>query len=756
MISVVRFLSVIVIFVTVYEVITLFVKGKLPFTAYSDVGFDAERAHLMHAFIASQPRYIGSLHYHRCINFILDEVKKATARGIPLKIDASRGDLGVCSHGNICKLERNIDNIVVKYEGNSSDSTPLILSAHVDSHPNTAGSYDDGINVAVMLALATSEFLRNLSVPVYFAFLGSEEHGLHGSRLLMKNESTRIYGNVLNLEAMGSHMPLALVSKARKSRAVISAYAKVRGAILSTFFNDIATAPFFTSASDLLTYDEYGLHGAQLVFLGNPAVYHTEYDNDLDLEDIRMEGNVLQNFILNYSPLKEEEDVIGFGISPFALVIERSLFKKIALTTSILAISVVILMFFSSCSCGRGLGISFFVLVSFAFLAVLVNKANTVSYARDRELCFGLLALFGCLLVLIVEIHDTNDNSDGILCYHVLFYAVLLLATSNFDLGIVFLLGLIPQVVMLFIKNSFFRFFCILFAIMPITYAVAISYDILIGYVTQIPMVFADLIPLSLVAIWSLSASFMALSVSFVSKSASLRTKQFVEIIGVVYVFLVTVFLCLRQLPYSRDYLIVGTESEVIYENGSSVLSFIPIAKDRVVDGIEATMTGFLHFEPQYQGYLHRRGPAFLEFCANSSLGPWPEFKFHDEFIRDGNRGIRFQTRNVPSDIDSITLVFKCKRSICIESMEGFDEVLHRDCEFGRAVSVRIAPVESFMNFSFVVIGLDEIETDVIYTSSTLTPARRRFRDILGDYTKHFAKDRFILGDTLLLSTRVI
>ena len=754
MFSSARFVVVMSLFIAMFTATALFVKGKLPVPSYVDLGFDAERAHAIHAFLASKPRYIGSHHYSQCISFILEEVEKAVQRGYDLTVEVSRGDFGICGPKTMCKFERNITNIVVKHKGNGNDVEPFILSAHVDSHPNTVASYDDGINVAVMLALATSEFVNNLSFPVHFVFLGSEEHGLHGSRLLMSNESTRISGNVLNLEAMGSHRPFALVSKARKSHAVMKAYSKVKGGIMASFFNDIATSPLFTSTSDIMIYDRHGVSGAQCVFLGNPAVYHTQYDSDLDIEDIRMQGNILQGVMLNYAPVQPEDDVIGFGICPLVVTVERHKFKRIALATSLVAVTMA-MFFFSSWNCSRGLGITFFVLIVFAFLSAVVNKANTVSIARDQDFCFAVLAFLGCILVLMIEVHDGNDNGDGLLCYHILLYAVLLFVSRDLDVGIVFCLSLLPQIPMLFLRHALFRIPLVMAAMLPVTYTVAVTYGILIGYVTQIPYVFADLALMLLIALWSLSASFLALSVSFGGKPSSVLKKQLIELIGVLYILFTMLFVCLRELPYSKEYVIVGTESEIIYENGSSVISFIPLAKERVIDGIERNMIGFLDLDDDYQGYLHSRGPAYIDRLQNSSIGPWPEFEFDKEVTPDGNRKITFRAKHVPDDTDLITLVFKCKRQVCIESMQGFEQVDHKDSEFGRVLAVRIAPVESFLNFSFVALGVEEIETDILYMSSTLTAGRMRFRNILGDYVKHFAKDRF-LGDTIRLSTRFV
>jgi Iap family predicted aminopeptidase len=158
--------------------------------------FNGAGAHAHHIYISRHPRYIASAYYNYTADYITTVLSRTT-----LNVTHQYGDVAHLLPTKVNHIERRIHNIIATRESTEESIPSLLISAHFDSHAQTPGAYDDSIHVAVMLELATC--LNTTSYPLTLVFLGSEEHGLHGSELFMRN-SDRCSGNVLNLESMGT------------------------------------------------------------------------------------------------------------------------------------------------------------------------------------------------------------------------------------------------------------------------------------------------------------------------------------------------------------------------------------------------------------------------------------------------------------------------------------------------------------------------------------------------------------------------
>jgi len=100
----------------------------------------------------------------------------------------------------------DLANVEVRLGQVGSDAPLLVLSAHYDTVPGTAGADDDGSGTVVLLELARRLAGRQLSIELALVWFDAEEEGLIGSgryvEALGPDERKRFMGAV-NLETMG-------------------------------------------------------------------------------------------------------------------------------------------------------------------------------------------------------------------------------------------------------------------------------------------------------------------------------------------------------------------------------------------------------------------------------------------------------------------------------------------------------------------------------------------------------------------------
>ena len=98
-------------------------------------------------------------------------------------------------------------NIVAELNNDLENDGVIIIGAHYDTTPDSAGANDNGSGMAVSMVLAEELLDDDLPFDVRFVLFGSEETGLHGSKYyvetLSDDESERVVG-MINLDAIGA------------------------------------------------------------------------------------------------------------------------------------------------------------------------------------------------------------------------------------------------------------------------------------------------------------------------------------------------------------------------------------------------------------------------------------------------------------------------------------------------------------------------------------------------------------------------
>jgi hypothetical protein len=725
---------VVVFIVAIQSFISLFVRGSFPIVLHPSLPFNATRAHFHHTVLASAPRYVDSLNYNRGADYIERAVLMRIRDGGRLSRAIDLGDLAYPSLTQMNHLERRIRNIIVRHDVPNSKLTPLVLSAHYDSHPNTPGAYDDCINIAILLEIAIS-LPADFPVPITFVFLGSEEHGLHGSRFLM-NGSHRLTGSVLNLESMGSGRPFALVTTVGLSSSIVRAFGRVPGALLATFFNDISSNPKFTSFSDLTVYEENGLSGGQAIFFGNPTTYHTMYDRELSLDDVRYAGEIVTSFIENYDGDLQGTTAVGFGIAPFRVVLTKALLEQLAGGAAVIAIITGIIR--SKTFIFLGILHMFAFFAVFAAIAAVLYCTNTFSYASHSLLFIALLKIFGVLLAVALP-----RDRERTAFFHLFLNGLLIFALRRLESSLIFMLATIPQLLSVLIANRPAKSVLFALHLLPTTYAFALLYPMLIGYMSQFRGFAAELVPLLAVALESLS---IALALAPLLP----RRRPRILPIAALGVF-VTAALALKAPPFCTAFPIVGAESEFHFENGTSVAAFVPTAGARV---LPALVTPGVEIVSDYQGYALPRGPAVV-VRSDGSLPLEHSPVFTAAALAAGARRVHFDSGPIVDDTESVTLVLKCGSQKCVGGFDGFPPIRYRPTEFGQFTAiVRVTPVAQRLNLDFVV-NASPVQVDVLYTSQAVAPNRARLRAALGERACAFAKERFLVDDVEFFSVTV-
>ena len=222
-------------------------------------------------------------------------------------------------------------SLIPKGQKNENEKKLLICS-HFDGHNLTEGgtAYDNAINVISMLGTIDTLINTNkkLKTQVDFLFDGSEEYGLMGAYHLVDylnsksdNNSIKTKYDYLNLESMGAEPPYGFVIKSDNGNYRIQkALSITRGSILMAS-NYIYATKFTSSFTDHQVFDDEGWKGGVSVFLGKGSAYHTKYDRINKEEHLKIAGNQLFNFVLNYNSNGYDGNSFGYGIAPICVVL---------------------------------------------------------------------------------------------------------------------------------------------------------------------------------------------------------------------------------------------------------------------------------------------------------------------------------------------------------------------------------------------------------------------------------------------------
>ncbi|MDM5233982.1 M28 family peptidase [Lysinibacillus pakistanensis] len=165
--------------------------------------FSSDRALNFLKEVAKEPHPIGSSANKKVRDYI---VKHFQDLDIPVEIQSKPvKDIRDEEYAKEIGAE-NVENIIAKIQGTSSDDNAILLTAHYDSEIETPGASDDGYGVVTIMEAARA--LKQMSAPkntIYFVLTDGEEPGLLGARALQDRadilDEVRV---MLNFEARGN------------------------------------------------------------------------------------------------------------------------------------------------------------------------------------------------------------------------------------------------------------------------------------------------------------------------------------------------------------------------------------------------------------------------------------------------------------------------------------------------------------------------------------------------------------------------
>ncbi|MES1990810.1 MAG: M20/M25/M40 family metallo-hydrolase [Pseudomonadota bacterium] len=235
--------------------------------------FSATRAMLDVETIAARPHPIGSTDIIRVRQYI---TARLVGLGLAVESDATQQAIYVPTRVARTAVAANVHNVIAILKGTSPDLPALLLSAHYDTVPNSAGAPDDTAGVAAMLEIAGNlKAAGALRRDVIFLFTEGEEVGLLGARAFFtQNPLVKRVGLVLNLESRGAGGRAFMFETSSNAGGLMATYSKAvsdpSANSLSAFLYRVM--PNFT---DLTTAFDAKIPGLNFAFIGDEFAYHT-------------------------------------------------------------------------------------------------------------------------------------------------------------------------------------------------------------------------------------------------------------------------------------------------------------------------------------------------------------------------------------------------------------------------------------------------------------------------------------------------
>ena len=140
--------------------------------------------------------------YSTLLNYSLNNNNN---NNINISLKEQFGEIYPSKEEGIFHIQSDIRNILYFINKNNDLTPPLIISAHLDSKNSGPGAYDDCIGIAAMLELAYLYTQTPPRIPILLVFIGTEELGLAGSKLFIKNNISS--SGFINIESLGPGKP---------------------------------------------------------------------------------------------------------------------------------------------------------------------------------------------------------------------------------------------------------------------------------------------------------------------------------------------------------------------------------------------------------------------------------------------------------------------------------------------------------------------------------------------------------------------
>ena len=611
-----------IIGILIYIFFSLVVKGEL-FNLYSENDFPYEDKNnnykqFWKSMTSVQRLALTETYYQFYFNLTnkLNEINQRNLKNDNRNIEMKINNI-ISNYTDDTKKFVNVPFIFVSLIPHGLRNTKtkkLLICSHFDGHNLTEGgtAYDNAINVVSMLGTIDALITKNkkLNSIVDFLFDGFEEFGLIGAYQFVdylknksNNNSTNEEYDYLNLEAMGGGPPYAFVIKSNNGNYRIQkALSKTKGSILLAS-NYIYNTKFTTSNTDHTVFDQEGWKGGVSVFIGKGSAYHTRYDRIDKEEHLKINGNQLLDFVLNYESDGYNGDSIGYGISPICIVLPIS-FLNISIPIIFIATIIVIIykeenikLFFQDLL--KEFLCFIIVFVIFLIEGFLVFYFNPNSPASNQVFII-LISISGLFLFIIFQnILKIQKWSR----FRLVFDSLIMIISLGTDLSITISILTILSLLFYVFENKTLKLIIGILQVFIMSLFFTVLLQVFTQYTTRFNELLGNFVLFALFFIFSYHISVSPLEFTkFIIKKEILNITEENEPLNkeknsnikdnkinkekeilnnydfpltfIIYIIFLNIILYLKPYPYSKDYTIRGRFLHVIRDNNDSTMIF--------------------------------------------------------------------------------------------------------------------------------------------------------------------------------------
>ena len=730
-----------------------------------NVVFDHEKANIHWNFLTKEPRTVGSKHYNDTVDYITNILENYE------KNAKQRFELSVVNYKNfpyqvfgINSVRGYFTNIIVTFKFNPDPNNTLYIAAHFDGHDVGQTAYDDAINVAAMLELVhyVSELERPLNYSIVFFFDGAEEFGMEASRAYLQDYKP--HGYLLNLESLGSGLPFWMPTKTKRQSSIIKTWSKVFGAISATFHNDIMGTGLVKSSSDLRTFEKDGVNGAELVFTGNPGHYHTVYDRIQSPEHVKYEGHLLVDFINKFQIDETEKNQISLGIAPFVLSLDIETTQKIIYSCILIAVFLIIYKL----DIGEFCKVFGFTILTY-IVVILVSGVLAYDVYNKNPLCYldnvyiaSIILPFFTYNVLSLSHMFIDIQPVSIVKTRLLLDIILCVALHKFDTSLLALVWLVSSIAQLTIIKApkVLRIIIELIFMIPTYFSYMLLFRTLGLYTVQLPGILGDVLCTALGSLFAikLSTSFAPLSIyenedeaeeAVHYKAVNNKPRGYFKFVPVTLSLSIYLFFLFKSEPYSELYPIKGSFAYYLFDNMTSIVSFLPEGDKRMIPFLERYSSNGIIAVPSFRRATITQAAA-IQIRKKDALPPfiteWP----HVQIERTGENSLHVQLSDNDQNIESLYVVAHCQKEKCIKECK---ECVTNEIEYlpGNKFEFRNKPANA--NQMVDITAEKGTPIEVIMCFQEKTKQQIEFEKAFPSYVASFSKNKIIAGTCLVNQT---
>jgi hypothetical protein len=249
--------------------------------------FSSERAFHHVRALASRPRPLGSADHDRTREYLLRELGR-------LGLDPRLQEATVAAEVGPGRLvAARVKNVLARLPG-SSNGGAVLLVAHYDSRPQTAGAGDDASGLAAILeTLRALKEGSPLQRDVLVLFSDGEELDLLGAKAFVdRHPWAEEVQFVLNFEARGRSGPAVMFETGPGNLELIREFAAAAPHPLA---NSLSYEVYrrMPNDTDFSVFKQEGIAGLNFAFIGSHPAYHTQLDSvdRLDRASLQHQGS---------------------------------------------------------------------------------------------------------------------------------------------------------------------------------------------------------------------------------------------------------------------------------------------------------------------------------------------------------------------------------------------------------------------------------------------------------------------------------